>query len=57
MGKTKRLLVIVVILVVMVAMALRGCPRVRKTTGIAHDSAMASVTGIARTPEHNSEPL
>jgi hypothetical protein len=56
MGKMKRLLVIVVILAVIVAMALRGCPRIRKTTGVAHDSATASVTGIARTHEHNSQP-
>ncbi len=47
MGKMKRLIVAVVILAVIVVMALRGCPRVRRSAGIAHDSATASVTGIA----------
>ncbi len=37
----KRLAVAVVILAVIVVMALRGCPRVRRSAGIAHDPATA----------------
>jgi len=49
MGKMQRLIVLVVILIVIAVMALRGCPRVRRSAGIADDSATAGVTGIART--------
>ncbi len=49
MGKLKRLIVAVVILAVIVVMALRGCPRVRRSAGIAHYSATAGAIGIART--------
>ena len=49
MGKMKRLIVAVIIFTVVIVMALRGCPRVRKRANIAHDPATAGVTGIART--------
>ena len=39
MGKMKRLIVAVVIFTVIVVMALRGCPRVRRSASIAGDSA------------------
>ncbi|MCL5022598.1 MAG: hypothetical protein M1497_04385 [Nitrospirae bacterium] len=42
----KRLIVAVVILVVVIVMALRGCPRGRRSAGMAHDSATADVTVI-----------
>jgi hypothetical protein len=44
----KRLIVIVVILAVIVVMALRGCPRARRSAGISHNPATADLTGIAR---------
>ena len=49
MGKFKKLIVAVVILAIIVVMALRGCPRVRRSAGIAHHSATADAIGIART--------
>lgn len=45
----KRLIVAVVILAVIIAMALRGCPRVRRSAGAALNPAIAGVTNIART--------
>lgn len=47
MGKTKRLIFAVVILAVIVVMALRGCPRIRRSGSITHDSATAGVNDIA----------
>jgi hypothetical protein len=47
MGKMKRLIVAGVILAVIVVMALRGCPRMRRSVGIAPASPKAGVTGIA----------
>jgi hypothetical protein len=49
MEKIRRLFVAVVILAVIVVMALRGCPRVRRSVRIAYDSSAAGVAGIART--------
>jgi hypothetical protein len=49
MGKLKRLIVAVVILAVIVVMALRGCPRVRRSAGMTHYSAMSGTIGVART--------
>ena len=48
MGKMKRLIVAVVILAVIVVMALRGCPRIRKSAGIADDPVTAGLADIAR---------
>ncbi len=45
----KRVIIAVVILAVIVVMALRGCPRVRRSAGMGHESATAVVTGIAWT--------
>jgi hypothetical protein len=43
MMKIKRLIVAMVILAVIVVMAFRGCPRVRRSAGIAYDPATAKV--------------
>jgi hypothetical protein len=47
MRKIKRLIVAVVVLAVIIVMALRGCPRIRRSASIAHDLATAGVTDIA----------
>jgi len=54
-GKIKRLIVIVVILTVIVVMALRGCPRARRSAGIARNSTTAFVPGISRTIKQSEE--
>ena len=41
MGKIKRLIVAVVVLAVIVVMALRGCPRIRKGADSDHVSSTA----------------
>jgi hypothetical protein len=46
-GLVKRLIVAVVVLAVIVVMALRGCPRMRRSAGIANDTAMAVVSDSA----------
>ena len=46
MGKMKRFIVVVVILAVIVVMALRGCPRVRRSASIPHNPATAGVAGF-----------
>ena len=51
MEKLKKLIVAVAILAVIVVMALRGCPRVRRSAGITHDPATAGVTAIAETAQ------
>ena len=43
-SKMKKLIVAVVILAVIVVMALRGCPRVRRSAGVAPDPATAGGT-------------
>ncbi len=45
----RRLIVAVVVLAVIVVMALRGCPRVRRSAGMAHAPEMAGLTCIAKT--------
>ncbi len=47
MRSMKKLIVAAVILAVVVVMALRGCPRARRSASMAHRPAMASVTDIA----------
>jgi len=49
MGKMKRLMVAAVIMAVIVVMALRGCPRARRSAAIARNPATAGVTGISGT--------
>jgi hypothetical protein len=44
MSKLKRLIVMVVILAVIAVMALRGCPRIRRSLGVAHKSLTAGAT-------------
>jgi hypothetical protein len=40
----KRLIVAVVIFIVIVVMALRGCPKVRRSAGMAYDSTTVAQT-------------
>ena len=57
MANMKRLIVAVVILAVIAVMALRGCPRVRKSMGIVDDSSTVSVTALQGQLEHSFHPL